>query len=559
MWSDFGPTRLGLIRLLLKNDPLASQKNRPGSSSEATKSFEFEMAALVHRPHSSGKTEPVSSTRSNSNLGENTAPQIWFWGILLFLISFGLRWKMLTQTNVATGTDGYYFAEQCRFLAEHGRFRSFENSIVVVFCAAIERLVGNPILSVKGGVSLLSGLTASTGFLYGLNSIGRLKTGILLGSLLAVSPSLSYLSVHFPKTAGAPVFLFAALAVLEWGLSLEKPNTMVLALSGILFLALGFAHKLIFLIGGWIAIGTLMDYGRGHFSFRPRTFFLSLLLIVSLLTLGKVFLPTDLLRIFPALAWPQGWPLTLLGKRVFLHPSLHAEIVLTLLALIPGGIILKNRPAFRYRTFAWLVLIPALFNPLLNYTVLDLGYRLVLTVFLPGAVLWSWWIPTQNKYVLGGLGLCALFGFWTSKVYEPRFDETNATTYQHVIDQMPKTEFPLVICHLGLNYFYTWATGKDSLAFLPDDRQYPPEHTWRISWGVSYDAYENVLGQINRKDLPPVQMLTPHYALIREDVWRLFLAGLQPGTFLDDVVTSWRNPYKKRPSFISTRTLITNK
>lgn len=493
------------------------------------------------------------STRLPSLPKLDASPKIWGWGILLFLIAFGLRWKMLTQTNVATGVDGYYFAEQARFLAEHGRFRSFENSIVVILFAAIQRVMGNPILAVKGGVSLLAGLAAPAGFLYGTFSSGRLKSGILLGSLLAVSPSLSYLSAHFPKTAGAPVFLFAALALLEWGLSLGKPKVLALAFSGILFLALGFAHKLIFLIGAWIAVGTLIDHSAGHFSFRPRALFLSLLLMGSLLALGKVLLPVDLLRILPALSWPQGWPLALLGKRVFLHPVLHAEMVLSLLALFPGFWLLKNRPSFRYRTLAWALLIPALFNPFLNNTVLDLGYRLILTVFLPGVVLWSWGIPNKKKFVLGGLGLSALLGFFSGKVYEPGFDETNAKTYHRIIDQMPKNEFPLVICHLGLNYYYTWVTGKDTLAFLPDDDQYPPDQTWRISWGVSHDAYENVLGQINRRDLPPVQMLTPDYALIREDVWRLFLEGLPPGTFLNEIVSSWRNPHTPRPSFISAR------
>ncbi|MBK8574238.1 MAG: hypothetical protein IPN90_00685 [Elusimicrobia bacterium] len=119
---------------------------------------------------------------------------------------------------------------------------------------------------------------------------------------------------------------------------------------------------------------------------------------------------------------------------------------------------------------------------------------------------------------------------------------------------MPKNDFSLVICHLGLNYYYTWATGKDTLAFLPDDRMYPPDQTWRISWGVSHDSYENILGPIASKNLPPVQMLTPDYALLREDVWRLFLAHQPPRTFLESITTSWRNPHERRPSFLSTRT-----
>ncbi|MBK8574239.1 MAG: hypothetical protein IPN90_00690 [Elusimicrobia bacterium] len=282
---------------------------------------------------------------------------------------------------MATGVDGYYFAEQAQFLAEHGRFRSFENSIVVLLFAAIQRILGDPVLAVKIGVSLLAGLAAPMGLLYGINSTGRIKTGILLGSLLAVSPCLSSLSAHFPKTAGATAFLFAALAALESSFLKDNPNKKARALSGILFVALAFAHKLLFLIGAWVAVGTVIDHSAERISFHWRTSLFGLLLFVSFLAIGKVFLPTDLMRVFPALTWPQGWPLTLLGKRVFLPPALQTEIVLSLLALIPGLWLLKTLPHSRYRTLAWLLLIPALFSPFLNNNVLDLSYRLILTVF----------------------------------------------------------------------------------------------------------------------------------------------------------------------------------
>ena len=462
---------------------------------------------------------------------------------------------MLTQTTVATGTDGYYFAEQARFLAEHGRFRSFENSVAVIFFGLIQRLLGDPVLAVKGGVSFLAGAAAPAGFLYGLYATGRFNRGFLLGFFLAVSPSLTYLCAHFPKTAGAIAFLFMALALLEKGLTQANHKATILTLSLFFFLALAFAHKLIFLLGTWVALGTLLDRASVPVRAQRGTLVFAFLLSVALLAAGKVLLPTDILRLFPALTWPQGWPLRLLGERIFLHPVLRAEIILGVFAILPGFLLFRARLDFQYRMGAWILLIPALFNPFLNYQVLDVGYRLVLTVFLPGAVLWAFWCADRRAGFYGGLALCGLMFFFTKKVYDPRFDEKNFFTYRQVIDRMPHTDFPLVICHLGLNYYYTWATGQDALAFLPDDNVYPPDRTWRISWGVSRDAYEDILGESNKTGFSPIQMLTPDYALVREDVWRLFSNRIPRGSFLQEVATSWRNPHAPRPPFISARTL----
>ena len=214
---------------------------------------------------------------------------------------------------------------------------------------------------------------------------------------------------------------------------------------------------------------------------------------------------------------------------------------------------LKRVSEFHYRTLAWILLIPVLLNPFLNYRDLDLGYRLVLTVFLPGTVLWSWGAPTKWLGLLTGLGICLGGGIFTGKVYNPQFDERNVTAWHEVIDRMPEKRFPLVLCHLGLNYYYTWVTGKDTLAFRPDDREYPPNQTWRISWGVSRTAFEDILGPCYKKNLPAPQLLTPTYALVREDVWRLYVSKLPPSGFLISVANSWRNPHKVRPLFLTHR------
>lgn len=479
------------------------------------------------------------------------------WCGLLFATSFGLRWLMLSQSPIATGVDGYYFAEQARFLAEHGRFRSFENSIVVVLFGIIQKLIGNPIVAVKLGICFLAGLAAPAGFLFGEKSAGHWRGGLLLGSFLAVSPSFSLLCAQYPKTAGSIVFLFLALAALQRGLSsIQAGNKRAwLLLFGIFFLGLASSHKLVFVIGAWISGGIYLDHSAGFRRVRWWKLGTAIAGFAGLLLVMKVLLPSDLARLLPALSWPQGWPLRVLSERVFLHPVLKGEVILSLLSVVPGCVLLWSREHDRFQTVFWLLLIPSLFNPFLNYRVLDLGYRLTLVSFLPGIVLWSRWASARWGRVACGFAICGVFAFNTGRVYDPQLDERNAESYQEIVDRMPKNEFPLVICHLGLNYYYTWATGKDTLAFIPDDSVYPPEDTWRLSWGVSRDAYDAVLPLIEHDGLPEVRMLTTDYALIREDVWRLFRERMPPRTFLESLTTSWRNPHAPRPKFILKRSI----
>jgi hypothetical protein len=477
------------------------------------------------------------------------------WCGLLFIASFGLRWLMLNQSSVASGMDGYYYAEQARHLAQYGNFRSFENSIVVVLFGVIQKLIGNPVVSVKIGACLLAGLAAPAGFFFG-NSGGRsVLNGMLLGSFLAVSPSFSFLCAHFPKTAGSIVFLFLALGALESGFKANTRKGAWLILCGLSLLALASSHKLVFIVGVWVAVGICLDHLPPLPSFRWRTLGLGLAGVLGLAWGMKAVLPADLARLWPALTLPQGWPLTILSERVFLHPAIKAEIIMGLLGLLPGSVLLWFKAPRRFQTIFWLLLIPILFNPFLDFHVLDLGYRLILVAFLPGIVLWSRWAGSDQRKFAAGLAICGLFSIFTARVYDPKIDEENLETYQEVVTHMPKNDFPLIICHLGLNYYYTWATGKDTLAFVPDDALYPPEETWRISWGVSRDAYDELFPLIDHDGSPDVRMLTTDYALIREDVWRQILEHIPPGTFLASLTRSWRNPYEARPSFILKRSI----
>jgi hypothetical protein len=257
------------------------------------------------------------------------------WCGLLFIASFGLRWLMLNQSSVASGMDGYYYAEQARHLAQYGNFRSFENSIVVVLFGVIQKLIGNPVVSVKIGACLLAGLAAPAGFFFG-NSGGRsVLNGMLLGSFLAVSPSFSFLCAHFPKTAGSIVFLFLALGALESGFKANTRKGAWLILCGLSLLALASSHKLVFIVGVWVAVGICLDHLPPLPSFRWRTLGLGLAGVLGLAWGMKAVLPADLARLRPALTLPQGWPLTILSERVFLHPAIKAEIIMALLGLMP--------------------------------------------------------------------------------------------------------------------------------------------------------------------------------------------------------------------------------
>lgn len=52
---------------------------------------------------------------------------------------------------------------------------------------------------------------------------------------------------------------------------------------------------------------------------------------------------------------------------------------------------------------------------------------------------------------------------------------------------------------------------------------------------------------------PPIQVLTPQYYLLREDLWEYFRNKLYKYSYLRDIAFSWRNPYESKPYFIQIR------
>lgn len=334
---------------------------------------------------------------------------------------------------------------------------------------------------------MLTALAVIGGYLFGKKYGNNNLCGWILALWIAVSPSISFLTVHFIKNAGSMVLLLITLFFIEnyfEEITYNKNrNSINLFLMIISFVLLIFSHKLIFFIGLYILFAYIINkyIQSGYKRDIVLLFLLAILGILVVAVLFKVILVQDMKRILPELSLNLRWPLTQISENIKLHLILKIEIIIALLSIVPTIFIIRNNKRKIIDLF-YILLVLIMFNPFLNYENLGLGYRLVLMVFFPGAILWSNYLSKNRLYFKLSVILLIIFGFFTTKVYNYEYDKNEYSNYARVIEKIKEKNYLIMIAHQGLNYYYDWTTKKDALAFIPDKSKYPKILTWRISW-----------------------------------------------------------------------------
>jgi hypothetical protein len=468
---------------------------------------------------------------------------------------------MLAQSEFAPGLDGYYYTGQVKFFRLDGRFKIPESSPVLYFLVLVSYLFSDIIFANKLSAAFLGSIILVPAYFLAKEITQNKYAGLLCSLLLAVSSSITYMTVEFVKNLGAMLFIFSFMFFLQRIQSGQKSKSSLIwaAIFGLLAF---FSHRsaailiLLILAGG-------LSLRRKKYNWNS---FLIMIGVVSLLlvifAIFKKLHPAagglhlaDLGRFENSMAAGFNLPALSGFYRKVLPQSLWLEFSFYFFIPFAGLAFFRTMgPGLKTLTIILLMLT----QPFWNLQELGMGFRAYLLagtlapVLIAGLV--GHWLPSADEksgafkihFFLFLIFLGAVYyQFWNSpRIYDIKKDPPYAY-YRKIIESFSLPKDSLLICHRGFNIFYTVTTLKDGLNYIPE-YHVPADKLWRLSYFVDFGKYRQyipekiVKGDVKELDFP--------YHLIREDAWRKFLKKIP-----DYLVESYKNaynPYEKRPGFL---------
>lgn len=123
-----------------------------------------------------------------------------------FIFSALLRYFIVTKTGYANGTDGYVYLIQVKSILEGGRMHFRDSSLIYPFLSGLAFFLKDYLLSLKIGISLLTGFFTASLYYFGAISAHRRGAAVLAALLALMSPSVTFFACQFPKNFMAMVF-----------------------------------------------------------------------------------------------------------------------------------------------------------------------------------------------------------------------------------------------------------------------------------------------------------------------------------------------------------------
>lgn len=469
------------------------------------------------------------------------------------------RFHLLAGAPFLSGADAYYYALQVKYFVLTGALKIPDASPLMTLMGWTGRW-GVPYESAVCLWMLLPQVLTALGLLLVHRLFRRNGQDWGKGALLVVwailSPTLAFTGVEFPKYAFALAFLP------WWILWLKDRRYWPVSLAAALFA--GANHRALVGIAGVVLAGWVLQGGFGRLKGRKWLTWVALgvggLGVLLLLARGHYFDPADLGRI----QWAGLQP----GIYTFLaRPGIPAALkgeVLLSLAWVLGSLFVRLRrcgglPAsMRF----WLPFIGFLFLPMGFREIMGLPERLTLALPLvvmsveagvvqAGEVACRWrWLTYSMAAVVLSAGIVFTADFQV--LVHPSSLNPDYAMYRQVTEAVAPRKPPMLIAHLGLNYFYKYETMLESFPYEPE-AHWPKDRIWRVVYGIRASEWAYYLPEDLTWDSGKLYMLPGPYSLVREDVWKIFREKVKVsgnGDLGERVFSLWLNPFQKRPGFV---------
>lgn len=468
--------------------------------------------------------------------------------IFIAVLTFTIRFQMLLQSSEPSGLDGYFYALQAKSFALNGRLENPDYKIGYYLCGVFAFIFRNPVLGCKIYASLVSSFLILS--IYAALKSLRTDYGFcILGcSVAAASFSIASMSINYINNlTGIIFFIFYASSVFALDLKTQgKKSHFILPV--VLFILCFLSHLV---SSAFAFVFTVLMVLRKRSIKKQVVFFTGALLLAVIVFSRQLPRFNSVFSLGPVFPVFSRFMVKTIGFRICLELSI---------AFAFGWIVFIGVVIFSIKKKSFdilLLFIPVLFFPFWNLSVLDMGYRMLLSA-VPCGIIIAFHaldgIITCPRKTLAGIFAAMIlvpFGFATKSSYDVSRDPPYAY-YKKVVRNIELSDDSLLIAHLGLNHVYTYEKNlRDALNYVPDF-YVPAEKLWRLAYGVNvlaieenlYDVPEDVLEECVRK-------IDSSYVLIREDLWQKFLAR-EEEVYVHNYL-NWYNPHSARPSFIRRR------
>lgn len=493
----------------------------------------------------------------------------WVLLALLLLGAFLVRYLSFQRTSYAPGRDIYFHIIQARSLLEEGKTHAPDSSLtpsLMILAYSFTR-------DWETAPALLASLLcliytflawgATRQLFYSASPPLRDRLSLLLTAILAFSPVLTYVASEFIKQMMGMVSLTAFLWAMLWNYNEDQKyadtresfphqaGRRILML--VLALAAMFSHRL----SGVLAFLGLL------FALPPLWLMAGLGTGILVVVTGSLFLPgilsvMDATRLSGALQSVPVFHPALLARLLQPTPGLWLEMSLFYAAVICLIVyMVKVRPLRRDR-FSWYLLglgLLAVF-PFYRMRSLDLGFRIFLGIvplmgWIAGQILRH---QTEERQQSLPVTIAALLLIGLSIPFSYlAFQPDKMLPYAQYRSIIPRAEQvfkelqpEMVIAHHGLCFYYTYLTYRHTLPYLID-WEVDPAGIYRLAYAV---PREKVTKYLPNPAFQPL-FLDVEYSIFREDDWQVMLQSSTNDREMQFRMKNGKNPYQKRPGYLS--------
>lgn len=484
---------------------------------------------------------------------------------LLFIISiilfcgliFSARFFMLLKSSEPAGLDGYYYALQAKSMAERGSFENPDFKIGYYLCALFTSFTGDAVLGCKIWASLAGMLLSLSVFFFLYNWGCRKELAFAAFLLSGALHSCALLSVNYINNLTGLFFLFFYGSLLIrlidsefFSKSLAKwKKIFLIILTLLLFFCCVFSH----LISAVLALAFTAAFLLKKLPVK----FLGIVLGIVLIFAAVIFV-TQKERFSSVFAFGPVLPLfsKTMRKGAGLVIVIEISIFFILCWIYEIYLLVK---LFRKKSYnPLLLLIPVFFFPFWNLSLLDMGYRILLSavpfgiipVFIAADKILK--VKKKTLYFISGIlsviftaGIC-----FSPAAYNEKKDPPYAY-YRQIIEDINLEDDTLLIAHMPLNHVYTYYKNlRDCLNYLPE-YEIESDKVWRLTYGVNINSFKNVLDDFDQRR---IVKLDEKYCLLMESDWQDYLSA--EDEMIVETYRNYFNPYTQRPSFVRAKNLL---
>lgn len=475
----------------------------------------------------------------------NEKKNLLFVGIILFVLSFLVRFLALNQTDFANGWDGYYYVMQAHSFISYGYLQSLDYSLVYPFYIALSYLISDFELAFKVGTALLSALLTYSCFrIVYLLSQRNVAMATLGAAITIFSPGITFFVSQFPKNLLGIIFLLWVVYYL-----IEKRYLYAL----IFALVAGLTHRM---AGGLGLIFLVASFA----SAMPWKYFIASCIILLMAS----FLPgilhfSDLARFSGQLSLnPQFSPLSFFRLGILNHSLLwNIELliasVLCLLAIVVLPYRIIKQKAVSIENVLPIVIVLIVFFPFFLFESGSMGYRFFLLLFFiyPFALVFI--LRKLKPSILFAISLLLIVSsFFSYKSYNPNLHDAPNHMYHAMVndiqDNYSAEQYSLIIAHKSLAEVVIFKSDFDALNWDVSEG-YGKDSVLRIVEGIPIRFLFKHIADNQHND---VLILNSQYCVMPEILWLSTIANARElnDEYFMELVNVGQNPMVKRPSFL---------